>query len=163
MIKGLISFFTTASLARTLVIIAIIALIFILLYWWRSGRKKRQQEEQFKNDFQQLTQGSNQQANYLSTNYTQFADKIYQAGCSGAFCYGTDEDAIYDVFNQMKNDLDVLLLVKAFGFREPRGEICIPGTDCDYSLGAWLQTELGKEDFDEINSILRSKNIQYQF
>lgn len=164
--KGLATFFTTPSLARTLVIIAIIVLIFLIIYWWRSGRKKRQQEQQFNQDYQQLTQQSGQQPSYLSSNYTQLASKIYEAGCSGLFCYGTDEDAIYDVFNQMNNDLDVLLLTKAFGLREPRGGICIPipGTgECAVALGPWLQTELSSGAFEDINNILASKNIQYIF
>src|SRR6187402_225299 len=113
MLKGIASFFATASLARTLVIIAFIVLLFLIIYWWRSSRKKREQDQQFKNDFELLTnQGGQggQQPSYLSTNYTQFADKIYEAGCSGVFCYGTDEDAINKVFEQMQNDLDVLLL-----------------------------------------------------
>lgn len=167
MIKGIANFFSTPSRARTLVIIAFIILLLVLIYWWRASRKKRQQEKQFQNDYQTLTQGGGsgggQKPTYLSTNYTQYADRIYAAGCSGAFCYGTDEEAIYEVFNKMQNDLDVLLLTKAFGLREPRGEWCTPLDDnCDYSLGEWLQTELDADEFKEINNILTKKGITYQ-
>lgn len=163
MIKGLTNFFTTPSLARTLVIIAIIILVFLLISWYRSSRKRRQQEKQFNDDYKTLTQQGGQKASFLATNYTQFADRIYEAGCIGAFCYGTDEEAIFKVFEQMVNELDVLLLVKAFGLREERGTFCLPGMDCGLGLGAWLQTELGEDDFTEINKILSQKEIKYQF
>ena len=162
MLKGIMNFFTTPSFARNVVIIALVVLVFLIIYWVRSSRKRRKLEEQFKNDYNELTSGG-QKATYLETNYIQFADKIYEAGCSGVFCYGTDEDAIFDVFDKMQNELDVLLLVKAFGLREERGSICIPGTDCGLGLGAWLQTELGEDDFTEVNKILSQKGIKYQF
>lgn len=163
MLKGFITFFTTPSLARTLVIIAIIVLVFLLISWYRSSRKRRAQEKQFNEDYDQLTKAGGQKASFLATNYTQFADKIYEAGCSGVFCYGTDEQAIFDVFDKMANELDVLLLVKSFGLREERGTICLPGMDCGLGLGAWLQTELGEDDFIEVNRILSQKEIKYQF
>lgn len=164
--KAIGKFFATPSFARTLVIIAGIVLLFLGIFWYRSYRKRRQQEKQFEDDYDQLVEGANQQPTFLKTNYQQFADKIYEAGCSGIFCYGTDEDAIYDVFRKMKNDLDVLLLVKAFGLREPRGGICIPipGTgECEIALGPWLQGELGDDEFAEINKILTQNAITYKF
>lgn len=164
--NGFVKFFTTPSLVRTIVIIAIVVLIFLIIYWWRSSRKRREQEEQFEEDYQTLSQGNGQKPTYLQTNYQEFANKIYAAGCSGLFCYGTDEEAMYDVFRQMKNDLDVLLLVKAFGLRQERGGICIPipGTgECEIPLGQWLPTELSADGIKEINTILSKQGINYKF
>lgn len=164
--NGFVKFFTTPSLVRTVVIIGIVVLIFLFIYWWRSGRKRRQQEEDFKEDYQTLTQDSNLKPTYLATNYQTFADKIYAAGCPGLFCYGTDEEAMYDVFREMKNDLDMLLLVKAFGLREERGGICIPipGTgECAIPLGAWLLTELSADGIKEINDILKKNGLTFTF
>ena len=162
-------FFGTSSWIRNLVIVAIVVLVGLLLYWWRSTRKTEEEKKllkQFNEDFITLTEQSGQEPTYLATNYSQFADKIYEAGCAGLFCYGTDEQAIYDVFDNMQNDLDVLLLVKAFGMRQPRGTICvpIPGTgECDYSLSQWLETELESDEFKNINDILSKKSITYRF
>lgn len=164
--KAIGKFFATPSFARTLVIIAGIALLFLGIFWYRSYRKRKQQEQQFEDDYDNLVEGSNQKATYLKTNYQQFADKIYEAGCSGIFCYGTDEDAIYDIFQKMENELDVLLLVKAFGLRSPRGGVCIPipgAMECEISLGPWLQGELEDDEFAEINKILTQKGIKYPF
>jgi len=157
---------TLSPIARTLIIIAIIVLVFMIIYYIRKGLKKSQLNQDFNKDYQTLTEASNQKPTYLSSNYSEFADKIYEAGCSGLFCYGTDEQAMYDVFEKMQNDLDVLLLIKAFGLREPRGSICIPipGTgSCDYPIGQWLQTELSADEFKEINNILTRKGIKFQF
>lgn len=150
-------------ITRTIIIIAIIVLIALSIYWIRRGVKKSQQNQEFNKDYDILIQ-QGQKPTYLSTNYSTFADKIYEAGCESFFCSGTDEDSIYDVFDSMKNDVDVVLLQKAFGSREPRGGICVPGLgSCDYPLGQWLQTELSTEEFQEINNILSKKGITYKF
>ena len=47
---------------------------------------------------------SGQKASYIDSQYKLFADAIYSAGFDVLF--GTDEDAIYAVFNKMNNDLD---------------------------------------------------------
>lgn len=153
-------------LSRTLIIIAVVVLVFLIIYWIRNASKKGAATQQFNKDYDILTTQSGQKATYLSTNYTQFADKIYEAACSGFLCYGTDEQAIYDVFDKMVNDLDVLLLIKAFGLRQPRGTVCIPipGTgECDYPMAQWLQGELDSDEFKELNNILSKKGIKYQF
>lgn len=155
-----------APIARTLIIIAIIVLVFLIIFWIRKAMKKSTLNANFNQDYQTLTQESGQKPTYLATNYQTFADKIYAAGCYGLFCYGTDEEAMYDVFRQMKNDLDVLLLVKAFGLREERGGICIPipGTgECAIPLGEWLATELSADGIKEINDILKKNGLTFTF
>lgn len=164
--NAIAKFFTTPSFARTVVIVGIVVIIFILIYRWRGNSKRRQQDKQFEQDYNKLTTESNQQPTYLQTNYQEYADRIYAAGCEGLFCYGTNEEAIYEVFRKMQNALDVLLLVKAFGLREERGGVCIPipGTgECDVPLSSWLQTELSADEFKEVNNILAQKGINYQF
>lgn len=95
-----------------------------------------------------------QKQSYPNTAYKNFADKIYQAG----FVFGgTDEDAIYDVFKQMKNDLDVVLLVKAFGQR--RVEFSLQ----DAELGGFLTSELNSSEITKINEILNNNGITYRF
>lgn len=155
-----------SQLSRTLIIIAVIVLVFLTIYWVRNYLKNKKQNQAFDQDFNQLTGQGGQTPSYPKSDYITLADKIYAAGCPGLFCYGTDEQAIYDVFGQMNNDLDVLLLVKAFGLREPRGGVCIPipGTgDCAVALGEWLPTELSADEIQNINNIFSKKGIKYKF
>jgi len=97
---------------------------------------------------------SGETASYPSATYSQLADKIYAAVM---YTWGTDEQAIYDVFNQMKNNLDVALLIKAFGKRR------VEFSTLDQELGAHLSNDLDSSEITKINSILSSKGINYKF
>jgi hypothetical protein len=97
---------------------------------------------------------SGQVASYPSATYSQLADKIYSAVM---YTWGTDEQAIYDVFNQMKNNLDVALLIKAFGKRR------VEFSTLDQELGAHLSNDLDSAEINKINNILSSKGINYKF
>jgi hypothetical protein len=97
---------------------------------------------------------SGQVASYPTGTYSQLADKIYSAVM---YTWGTDEQAIYDVFNQMKNNLDVALLIKAFGKRR------VEFSTLDQELGAHLSNDLDSSEIAKINSILSSKGINYKF
>lgn len=89
-----------------------------------------------------------QQASYPDSQYINFADALYSA-MDG---WGTDEEAVQQVFQAMNNDIDVLKLTKAFGTRD------------GYSLSVWIGDDFDAEDKDTyINSILRRKDIKYQF
>jgi hypothetical protein len=97
---------------------------------------------------------SGQVASYPTGTYSQLADKIYSAVM---YTWGTDEQAIYDVFNQMKNNLDVALLIKAFGKRR------VEFSTLDQELGAHLSNDLDSSEINKINNILSSKGINYKF
>jgi hypothetical protein len=99
-------------------------------------------------------QKAGQVASYPSGTYSQLADKIYSAVM---YTWGTDEQAIYDVFNQMKNNLDVALLIKAFGKRR------VEFSTLDQELGAHLSNDLDSSEITKINNILSSKGINYKF
>ncbi len=75
------------------------------------------------------------------------ADKLHKA-MSGA---GTDEDAIYAVFQNQQTRSDVLSLISAFGLRD--GE----------TLGEWLSSDLSASELRKVNQILEDKGINYQF
>lgn len=91
---------------------------------------------------------------YPQSAYSSFANRIEQAGFAIG---GTNEDAIYSVFNQMKNDLDIILLIKAFGKR--RIEFSFQKGD----LSAFLESELNDSEIKKVNSILESKKIKFRF
>lgn len=95
-----------------------------------------------------------QTASYSSATYSQLADKIYAAVM---YTWGTDEQAIYDVFNKMNSNLDVALLIKAFGKRR------VEFSTQELELGAHLSNDLDSSEISKLNSILSSKGINYQF
>ena len=84
---------------------------------------------------------------YTTDQYGVFAKKLYNA-MDGV---GTDEDAIWDTFKQMKNRDDLLFLIKTFGVRD--GE----------TLSEWLYDDLGNDDIEKLNTILSSLDIEYSF
>jgi hypothetical protein len=91
---------------------------------------------------------------YPLTTYDDYASTIHSAGLSW---FGTNEDAIYGVFENMNNNLDVLHLMDSFGKRR------IEYTLYNASLGGWLASELEDDEMDNINQILRNKEIEIQF
>jgi D-arabinose 1-dehydrogenase-like Zn-dependent alcohol dehydrogenase len=96
-----------------------------------------------------------QRASYVDSQYKIFADAIYSAGFDVLF--GTDEDAIYNVFNRMNNDLDVNKLIVAFGARRIEFSTRVA------SLSEFLRSELDDKEIANINKILSTKNINYRF
>ena len=93
-------------------------------------------------------------ASYSAATYSQLADKIYTAVM---YTWGTDEQAIYDVFNLMKNNIDVANLIKAFGKRR------VEFSTQELELGAHLSNDLDSSEINKVNSILASINITYRF
>lgn len=99
-------------------------------------------------------QKAGESASYSAATYSQLADKIYSAVM---YTWGTDEQAIYDVFNLMKNNIDVANLIKAFGKRR------LEFSTQDLELGAHLSNDLDSSEINKVNSILASKGITYRF
>ena len=117
---------------------------------FRSATAQLDQGDIAKDDLKKL----GQTPSYPDTAYVGFADKINSAGISG---FGTDETAIYNVFQQMKNDADVLKLIAAFGNRRIEFSLAWSG------LSGWLRSELNAAEIDKVNGILASKGIAYRF
>jgi len=76
---------------------------------------------------------------------------------------GTDENAIFNVMRAMNNNADVYRLIQVYGIREYKG--CFEGffSLVSRSLNAALSSELSSGEKSEVNNILRSKGITYQF
>lgn len=106
---------------------------------------------------------------YVESQYEGLSQTLVQAmtGC------GSDEDMVIGVFEIMKNDADVLMLVKAFGVRfyQP----CLWWSPVSYSIwlandhafgggiSTWLGYDLSQYWINKINTLLASKGISYQF
>jgi hypothetical protein len=91
---------------------------------------------------------------YPDSSYTQWASSITSAGFN---VLGTNEQAIYAIFQKMMNDLDVAKLIVAFG--NQRIEFSFQSAP----LGGWLASELDSDELAVVNKILKDKNIKYQF
>ena len=142
------------SWTKGVLVVFILLLILFVLYLILKAAKKTDEEKDIKKDKNKFIQ-EGQKPSYPLTNYQSFASRIYSSGLT---TFGTDEDAIYDVFKKMQNDLDVVMLIEAFGNR--RLEFTIGSGE---NLGAFLQSELDTDEIEEINKILAGKNIQYRF
>lgn len=90
---------------------------------------------------------------YAKSWYNAQAEILYTA----MFRAGTDEAAIFGVFNKVKNDCDVAQLIASFGLR--RQEFYVTS----YDLRWFIYDELDKDEISEVNRILRTKGIKYQF
>lgn len=121
-------------------------------FFGTSGSSNNTQNKS-KKDIDELTKGKGVKATHLDTTYASFADQLYQS----MRYIGTNEGVVYSVLNKMKNDVDVLKLLQAFG---RRGYIY---NWYQYNLPQWIVEEFNKEDIDKINQILRKRDIQFRF
>ena len=126
-----------------------VILIVVIYYIWKFGAgfvNGIKTNAQAKGEIEALeSQGI--KASYTKSKYVQLADDL-ESAIAGA---GTDEQAVYDVFNQMKNDIDVLELDKAFGVRD------------EEDLKQWLRGDLSSSEMSTVNNILAKKNISKRF
>lgn len=128
--------------------LAAVVVIVIIYYFW-SGSAKRKDTKSSNDvvdkvnkeiDPKQLTISDQQALSMAST--------LHSAMTSW---WGTDEQAIYDVFSKCYTRSDVLKVVGAFGVKD--------GED----LSAWLRGDLDKDEMKVLNDLLTNKGINYQF
>ena len=86
---------------------------------------------------------------------------------------GTDENKIYGVFEQLKNDADVYMLIKQFEVRFYTP--CAASNPVSYAkflynnksfggdLGTWMGYDLTNGEVQKINGILAKKSIKFRF
>ena len=153
--KGILS--DVPGWAKGIILILIILLIVWLVYKFYSTigfktAEERAEEQEIKKDKDNLYD-KGQRPTFSRTQYRQFADKIEQENMS----MNTDENKIYDIFKQMKNDLDIVLLIEAFGQRRPNFSFN------SYGLAAFLNEDLNSSEIAKVNAILAGKNIKFRF
>lgn len=90
---------------------------------------------------------------------TSIANQIFTA-VNG---YQSDEAAIYRAFANVKNDLDVVNLIKAFGVREVSTGIGNPSPNLKGTLSQVLTDELNSDEIKALNDLLARKGIKYRF
>lgn len=101
-------------------------------------------------------------ASYTDSQYKAYADSIFNAWFQSTNIFDSvDEDKIYSVLRAMKNNLDWLNLVKAFGLRrQPIMFISFGMPDAD--LYGWLSEALSASEIAKANSILATNKITYK-
>lgn len=77
--------------------------------------------------------------------------------------YQSDEAAIYRAFANVKNDLDVVNLIKAFGIREVSTGVGNPSPNLKGTLSQALSDELSSSEMKALNDLLARKGITYRF
>lgn len=92
-------------------------------------------------------------------DYRALANEIFDA-CDG---YGTGEDSIVAVFQQLRNNADFDALQDAYGVREvSSGTWNVFQTNFEGDLSSTLRDELSSSWISKINGILSSKGINRQ-
>lgn len=87
--------------------------------------------------------------------YGLFADQIEEATDG----FGTDEAAIYDVFESLNNISDVSQLIVSYGKRWYPDKV-IP---YKITLGNLMAEELDHKELSKVNDLLSNKGINYKF
>ena len=134
-----------------------------LLYWVykklnKSDKEKQKEElqkeaEKVKDPDTGKTVDCTGKLTYAKSWYNSQAEILY----TSMFRPGTDEAAIFGVFNKCKSDCDVAQLIASFGLR--RQEFYTKSFD----LRWFIYDEMDKNEISEVNRILRTKGIKYQF
>jgi hypothetical protein len=104
-----------------------------------------------------------QTQSFTDSQYGLFANQVYDGM---AYCVGDDYDSVEETLKRMNNNLDVALLIKAYGFRQ-RYCFGIPAEGI-MDLFTSVQAELGEEwgftnyRVDNINNAWARKGITYR-
>ena len=131
-----------------------------LVLYYLLFRKKKLLPTAEETAVQQETQQAAQTGapTYPQSQYNTWANQLE----SSMFDWGTDENTIFAVFKNLKNNSDYLKLFQAFGKREYTGGIAPGFFYPSYDLTQWLREELDDTDINKINSELQAKGITYR-
>jgi hypothetical protein len=132
--------------ARAVIILVILVIAYYLLkstISFLSGLGKKAEAQGA--IIQHQTQG--EAASYSDLQYKVQADKLYNA-MKG---WGTDEPAVFAVFQWLQNNIDFLKLQNAFGVRD------------GWDMYRWVKGDLTSSELTQVNNILYAKGIIYSF
>jgi hypothetical protein len=123
--------------------------------------KKRNESEVKQIETELEAEKKKKAASYPPSQYASWASSIAEA----IFGFGTYNDVIINIFKQLKNNTDFLMLQKAWG--NPTRQIYPDGfvfysTGKKLTLSAALRDDMATEYIKLINKILASKGITYR-
>ena len=159
----MIKWFKGLSPIVQIVIIIIVAFFLWKIYNWirKQFRTRGQALElgDITSTINQLQQ-SGLQPSFPTAQYATWANQLVEAfnGC------GTSNGVWTNVFTSVKNDLDIALLIEAYGVRtfdECNWEFNFG--DFKGTLSEALVHELSGSELSEVNDLLKSKGIKYTF
>ena len=104
-----------------------------------------------------------QNLSYTLSSYQGAADTIFNAWFQNFNIFNpVDEKIILSTINKMRNDLDIIQLIRAFGKRRapiPFGSFFTS----DVTLPEWLSIGLGANEIKAINDVMEKKGISFKF
>lgn len=131
----------------------LVAIILIVVFWGRIRNLFANLKNALANK-SALTEWSAQTGEVPTLSQSQFVllcNQLEQA----AKGVGTDEQAIYNVFNQMGNTADVYKLISVYGTRD--------GKDLPTMIRSELSSVWPFNEISKLNKILANKGISYSF
>lgn len=161
------------SWAKGIVVVGGIAIIYFtsknILDTIRSKKNQAAQLKEIDNANTELITLSRQRITptLSQSNYEALSNNLIDAfsGC------GTDFSKVKNVFEQLRNQADILQFIKIFGLRKKQR--CLFSDDAresffsnytpPMSLSAHLASDLSSSNISTINKILKSNNITFQF
>jgi hypothetical protein len=148
------------SWAKGIVVVAGIGIVGYFIYKFAKGGfkslKEAKEKNQLQSDEKQL-QNIGMKYSYMTSQYNTFADKIFSA-LKGAT---EDETMIRYVMSNMRNDLDVLALIRAYGFRDAS---YWAWETAKYDLVTAINAYLESDEVETyVNAPLRTNGVKYQF
>lgn len=154
---------TTATLKKfkTPLIITGVALAGYIGY--RVWRKRNPSDESSLTKDEKDAKLKGQVLSYTLSSYQGLANTIFNAWFQNFNIFNpVDEAIILSTFNKMKNDLDVVQLIRAFGKR--RAPIAFGSfLTSDVTLPEWLSIGLDAKEITAVNDVLSKKGISFKF
>jgi hypothetical protein len=154
--------------AKGIIAIALLGGVAVVSYMvYKKIKKEKDDKEQKRNIANEIEEAIKKglKKSFADSQYVSKANQIYEGMKYGI---GDDYGSVRDILKTMKNDLDVLSIMKAFGKRQayvfgiPQGE--------PKDLFTFVRAELGNEyggitsyKMDAINKDWSAKGIKYKF
>ncbi len=129
-------------------VIAVIIFLIIVFFYVKNYLKRKKGQEDAKKQIEKI--GNDIQEENLTlelSRYSVLAGNLKTA-LSG---WGEDEEAVYDIFKELKTDDDVQKVMFEFGVYK------------DMTLTQWITEYFNKYERDTLNSILAQNDISYRF
>lgn len=137
---------------RLIFIVVAVILIYVSYKYISSRIHAATLQAQQKGEIDAL-KASGQKQSYSDSKYDSLADQLFEA-MDGP---GTDEEAVLNVLNQLRTDVDFVKLDAAFGLRGSSWSI----SNDTYDLSTWLKDD--GFDLTELNALLKKKNLTKRF
>lgn len=137
-----------------IIIVVVIVLLVIGGKYIKKLWQKVQQKIDANREFEDYVDSTGEQPTLSDDELKQMIKRLDNAFNyrTGGFLWGTDEDDIFAVFNQMRNGADVRRLVYLYGTNKDGN-----------TLSEELHDELSSSDINQVNTILANRGINYTF